>query len=379
MSGRSEKKWMRFGAGLALAGGLLGVTEGCRSNPKPLLDSRDSIPAPYAQPQATAVYGRPAPGAFAPAARGVVPPMPRAPIETPDFAEADFGEPEVVQFAEPAPAAPAPKTARPAPAPAPKTAPAARPAALELPRAPESKLITYKVEKNDSLWEIGQMYGVSHEELATYNKLKPDAKLVVGKKLTIPPGGKYVPPDQRPKPKPRPKPVAAAAPVKTTAGTPAAKPARTYEAVPADGLYTIKEGDNPWLLARRFGVKTDDILALNGLQPNSVLQIGTRIKLPAAAATTAVATAPPPAPPATGTGTPAEPTAGTAEPGTPVPAPQDPLRDIGALDHTVVEGDTIDGIVGMYGTTAEKIKRANPLIKSDADLKPGTIIKVPYN
>ena len=56
------------------------------------------------------------------------------------------------------------------------------------------------------------------------------------------------------------------------------------------------------------------------------------------------------------------------------------------LNHSVLEGDTLEKIALMYGanTPAEvaqkvnEIKAKNPTIQSDKDLKVGTIIRVPF-
>ena len=45
--------------------------------------------------------------------------------------------------------------------------------------------ITYTVQSEDSLWKIAQIYSISIETIAKFNKLDPYGYLKVGQKLTI--------------------------------------------------------------------------------------------------------------------------------------------------------------------------------------------------
>jgi LysM repeat protein len=184
-------------------------------------------------------------------------------------------------------------------------------------------------------------------------------------------------------------------------------------------MYAIKSGDNPWDLARKFGVKHDDLMQWNNLKTDTVLKVGQKIRLragavegvaatstPAAATTPVLAppeaaaapggvlteatplTAPPATTPAAGTQTPTAATPGAA---TPAAAPAAPTAIAapgatapGALDlakklsHSVTEGETLQIIAEMYGTTVEAIKKENPTVKTDADLQPNLKLMVPY-
>lgn len=69
---------------------------------------------------------------------------------------------------------------------------------------------------------------------------------------------------------------------------PAASPAVAPPAAPA--TYTVQAGDNPWSIAKKHGVKLEDLLKANEIKDPKNLKIGDVLKLPAGA--TAKAEAP---------------------------------------------------------------------------------------
>lgn len=401
------------------------MVTGCvRSRPEPgLLGPRAVVPAPYVEPAATVPAATlPAEPAIAPAA------------VLPTGATLDEN---VIQL----PAEPEEKaTAIEKPA----------------PRKVESERMTYTVKKGDSLWLIGQMYGVSVPELTAENDISPSKVLRVGQVLKLPAGARLrdVSEIRRATAKRHAAPAPAAK--KSSGGSKSAstsarsssggtaKRSVAKEPIPADGMYTIKSGDNPWDVARKFGVKHEDLMQWNNLKSDTVLQIGQKLRLrggaaeaaapsalPVAPAATAVTPEAVPAPgavlpettpltvpgaPATTTPTTETPATGApaAVPGTTAPAADAtvpagttapaatgaaatgaalaapatgaaaPTVQPGALDlpkklqHTVTEGETLQIIAEMYGTTVEAIKKENPTIKGDADLQPNLKLMVPY-
>lgn len=278
---------------------------------------------------------------------------------------------------------------------------------------------TYTVVKGDTLSGIGYRYRVNWRDIAAANNLTGTSVLREGQVLTLPDNAASTP---------------RAAQVKKT-GTKAAS-AGTSKAtggkavpLPADGIYEVKSGDSLWLIARRFDLKSDDIRRINNLKTD-VLQIGQKLRLkdgavpvdkagpakPTAAGTPAPAApvTPPavtlaPATPAPANLTPAnaaEPTvllgpvlpadaaggdllpvppAGAAPAGaTPevaAPAPLDPAPAPAALKtlpHAVAAGDSIKQLVAMYGCAEDELLKANPGVKTDADLKPGMTLHIPF-
>lgn len=243
---------------------------------------------------------------------------------------------------------------------------------------------TYVVQKGDSISRIAHRHGIKTAELLAMNPAVKDAsKIQVGQKLSVPGGVKAA--DSG----------AAAANGK---GDTAAKPGAS-EKIPADGIYTVAANDSLWTIGRRFGVRRDDIrswnnLASDKLKVGQMLKLRPDAKLPASAAGTASAAngkaATPPKPAAD---------ASPAAPVTPQPAPAAPVAPEGADGSTAVEppvvtpapaapanviewsvtdpSDTIETIAHVWNCSVEELLRLNPGIKTNADLKIGTVIKVP--
>lgn len=384
---RRTLKWLRVGGWSLAAVGGAALISGCTSTAPQsgptgapgkgtLLGPRQIVPPPYTEPAL-----RPAE-----AVSPVVPAEPVIPVAEPVVAP-PFESPTDVA----APAKPAP-----------------------LPAPVESKLLTHKVERGESLWKVASMYGVSQQELAALNKMKLSDTLDVGRVLRVPQGGHLIPASKRTAPKSP----AKARPTVAKAST--AKSAAGRAALPADGTYTVQDGDSLWLVAHQFGLKSDDIRKANGLKTD-VLQVGQTLVLTASAAPVAP-DLPPPAvggtgatlgapgtellpPPATGLGP-----EGVAPIG-PAPAPLTGAdAGVGAatlpppggettvapppaggaagtttdaalpktLEHQVTAGDTLQTIADMYEVQVEDIKRANPQVKTDADLTPNMTIIIPY-
>lgn len=45
-------------------------------------------------------------------------------------------------------------------------------------------------------------------------------------------------------------------------------------------MHVVKKGDNLWTLARKYGVKVEDIAKANKIKPNSILQLGQKLVIP---------------------------------------------------------------------------------------------------
>lgn len=268
--------------------------------------------------------------------------------------------------------------------------------AIVLPPKVASKLLTYKVAPNDSIWKIAWMYNVSPEELAAANKLKLKESVKIGQILTIPAGGHFVPLSKHPMPKP--KVVAKKHPVVKAATAKEGGATQATEAMPADGKYKVQKNDNLWIIAKKFNVHSADIRKANDLKSDA-LQVGQELIIPqstettvpaAAIATEAAATTEPALPTAT-----AVPEATATVPVTAVTTEIAQPPPVGtavtataagtaaaafpnSLEHTVLEGETLESIAEMYETKVDDILKANLQIKGNRDLKPNMSIMVPY-
>ena len=96
---------------------------------------------------------------------------------------------------------------------------------------------TYTVQKGDSFWVIANKYGITTEELKSYNNLTSNL-LSIGQVLKIPQG-------------------------KTS----------------TENIYTVKKGDSLWTIANRYNTTVEKIKVLNNLTSN-LLSIGQHLKIP---------------------------------------------------------------------------------------------------
>ena len=171
---------------------------------------------------------------------------------------------------------------------------------------------TYVVKQGDSLSTIAHKHGVKIAAVREANALKGD-KLSVGQKLKIPGATKKVADTAAPAAKksasataakttapkaeaaapaktvetapaavtPPPAPAAAEAAPAAAPATPAAAPAAAPAAESNAQTYTVKEGEDLYAVAIRWGVSPSDLKALNNLT-STELKAGTVLKIPGA-------------------------------------------------------------------------------------------------
>ncbi len=413
-------RWVSRTAAMAAGAAALFVTGCVRSRPEPgLLGARTLVPAPFVEPAAASSSAAlPAEPAFTgttivPAGAAIIPaaPLDENLVMTPM---------DSIDDVKPVKSVPSKSVAAP---------------------RSDGERQTYIVKKGDSLWLIARRYGVTVAELTAENSIPESKVLRIGQSIALPRGARFrdVPEIKHAAPrhastapsssKPRTSSTAKASTgtAKSASASSSSSRKAGKEPIPADGMYTIKSGDNPWDLSRKFGVKHEELMQWNDLKSDTVLQVGQKIRLRGAASEGAAATAAavpavkpaipvvapdataapagavlteaPLAPPVPGTA----PVVGAEAPAAPTPAatlPADatgagaaalapattgaPTIPAGALDlpkklsHSVTEGETLQIIAEMYGTTVDAIKKENPTVKTDADLLPNLKLMVPY-
>ncbi|MCR4575339.1 MAG: LysM peptidoglycan-binding domain-containing protein [Lentisphaeria bacterium] len=429
------KKWINIAVACGIA---VTFATSCKSTtskpPKPagarrILDNRDLVPQPYSSPDALRGITPARPNATAPvppgnlayndsgmqqpqipAAQPFIPPQQdvvgdQVPVSNTNTISSLFPK---LENADDVPAVPAPPSkgasntkqvsmsTRGTPqGPAKPTvfeSPKKHPVSPKAHPAPAASKRTVTVVSGDTLSGIAFKYGVKTDDLAAVNGINKNDVLKVGKVLALPEGAlltpKALPPKQH---------SSSSTGTKKASATPAAPGAAT--ATPKEGTYVVQANDSLWSIAHKYHVSFADIQKWNPEAASKALQPGQVINIKAPngkAATAPQATAQPPKAadkPATaanntpGTPAPAPKTATTAvkEP-TPIGGlpPQTSTKDAGGEDKGVIpytikdENDKLSILAEMYGTTVEAIKKQNPSIQSDDDLKPGMKIDIPY-
>ncbi|MDB5460252.1 MAG: peptidase, partial [Caulobacteraceae bacterium] len=195
------------------------------------------------------------------------------------------------------------------------------------------------VGKGDTLQKIARKAGVSIDDLAKANNLKPPYRLNAGQTLALPGAAASGEP---------------AAPTKTKAKggkTPAkAEP----KAAPAAEPVTVGKGDTLQKIAKKAGVSIDDLAQANNLKPPYRLNAGQKLALPGAAPSDQPAAASS-AKPASG-----KPAAAKAAP-----------RSV-----KVGRGDTLASLADKAGVSQAELARLNHL-KKPYRLRRGQTIKLP--
>jgi membrane-bound lytic murein transglycosylase D len=147
--------------------------------------------------------------------------------------------------------------------------------------AAQTRDLTYRVRRGDTLSSIAKRFHLRTSELVTLNGLRSRHRIYVGQKLKLPDRGGSS--------------VASRAVTRRTAATGEA---------PEDGLYTVRRGDTLEDIAYRFGVSEHYLLSNNDLRSRHRIYVGQTLRVapaaasstPAAPASTKLAPAAPPAP-----------------------------------------------------------------------------------
>lgn len=130
----------------------------------------------------------------------------------------------------------------------------------------------------------------------------------------------------------------------TTTDTPMPTATFTPTPTPTPLVHIIESGDNPSIIADRYGVNLDDLLKLNNITDVSNLQVGQVLLIPTGSKTDSSA--------------------------------REETTPVDLVSYIIQSGDTLLGIALEYGTTVNAITAVNPDTSLDL-IFPGQEIKVP--
>ena len=254
--------------------------------------------------------------------------------------------------------------------------------------------VTHEVKKGESFWKISRMYGVSKDELAECNNLSINKPLKIGTQLVIPPGGTYIPKEQR-------KPVRNATPSVVRKQTPRNITGQTA----SDGTYIVQPGDSLWKISRKFKISPKALIAANGIDSRKLIQPGMKLTIPgvevAAASNPKPVKTTPMSPLPTADANPvkttepdpiddllkdAENAAGNATTGNAADVldglnnaaktSENPLPD-DLFTEEVLPNETLQEIAERHGLKVEDLLKVNPGLRVNKKLKPFSSIKIP--
>ena len=124
--------------------------------------------------------------------------------------------------------------------------------------------VYYTVRSGDNLSSIAKHYGTTVNDLCRLNGITANAILSVGRRLVVSESAGQT--------------VSGKNPVQASANT-QNKQVQSAQAVPADGYYTVRNGDTLSSIAKRYGTTVNDLCRLNGITATAILNVGRRLAL----------------------------------------------------------------------------------------------------
>ncbi len=199
---------------------------------------------------------------------------------------------------------------------------------------PAGQSVTHRVVGGDTLWDLAKRYGTTAGAIARANGISTRATLKLGQKLTVPSGNGGASTSQTA--------------VARNSAAPAAAATASTAAAASQGTvgYTVRNGDNLWVIAKQFNTTPAAIAEASGISTRKTLRIGDRLKVVPGARNRAAAR--------------------KAMADAPVDGP---------LTHRVRRGDTLWEIASKYRTSIDNLCSLNG-INRNATLRPGTRLTV---
>jgi len=115
---------------------------------------------------------------------------------------------------------------------------------------------THTVARGETLVIIARRYGLSSEQLQAYNRIPDPDQLKVGEQLRIPAGAKLPPTPPAPR-----------------------LPGKARRQG-ATGVYVVVAGDTLSLIAKRYGIKVEQLQYLNRIDDPNLIAVGDRLLIP---------------------------------------------------------------------------------------------------
>jgi len=128
--------------------------------------------------------------------------------------------------------------------------------------------VVHIMQKGETIYSIARFYGVNHQEVLNHNKISDARTIQAGQRIRIPSAGN------------------SAQSLPQTSSLPEApSPVGTRSAY---SEYRVEKNDTLYSLARRYNIKLEELLDMNGFAPGYVLKAGEKIRVPAVTATAPV-------------------------------------------------------------------------------------------
>ena len=199
----------------------------------------------------------------------------------------------------------------------------------------------YRVQRGDTLYDIAQAHEVSVQDLQRWNNIGRGQRLLVGNMLRVAEDA------------PTPTPMVASVPERRSGSTGSAM-----------RYHTVRRGESPSAIARRYNVPLNELLRWNNLSRNATIHSGQRLVIAVGDDAEPVETPPASAPATEPTPTPAPspapsstPTLALAPPPGPAPArtQQNPTPDFETVTHQVARGETASQIAARYNVPLDDL------------------------
>jgi len=129
------------------------------------------------------------------------------------------------------------------------------------------------VGPGQSLETLSIKYGVPVSEIAKANQIHSPADIHVGKVLVIPVKVALA--------APAPAASAPAAPARIAKVMPAAAAAPVAKVKASETIHVVESGQTLYSISRQYGVRVDDVIALNGIEPGQGIRVGQKLRIPA--------------------------------------------------------------------------------------------------